>query len=343
MKATQRDFASVAGRFAQNLRVYLFCGPDEAGAQEAAAAVIAGLPAGSERIDLSGTDLRRDPVLLGDEARSISLFGGARYILVRSSGDEAAEALGVLLSGGPDPCPVLVLAAGASDKSRCAKLLIDRPDALVAVFWPPDLKAVAASVRSIAEQKGVRLDGPAAERIARAAGQDLRLARSEIDKIALYLDASPEAPRTADAAVIDLLGASTNEDGFMPIVNAVLAGENAKLASELARMRALALNPVAVLLAVERRASQLAGLAARLGPGGDIRQLIEAEKAARRIFWKEERDLAAQLMRWRGQRLAKLVDKLVSLHRSLLANSQFAEVLLAQGLAEICRASSARN
>ena len=96
-------------------------------------------------------------------------------------------------------------------------------------------------------------------------------------------------------------------------------------------------------LAFERRAAQLAQLAAKLGPRGDVRGLIEAEKAARRIFWKDERDLSVQLRRWRGKRLERLVERLAGLHRALLANSQSAELLLGQGLAEIARAAAARN
>mgnify|MGYP003739495967 FL=1 len=108
-------------------------------------------------------------------------------------------------------------------------------------------------------------------------------------------------------------------------------------------MRELGLNPVGVLLAIERRAAQLAGLAARLGRGSDVTALLKAEVAARRVFWKDERDFAVQLKRWRGRRLERLVDKLVGLHRALLTNSQNAELLLSQGLAEIAAAGQSRG
>ena len=99
------------------------------------------------------------------------------------------------------------------------------------------------------------------------------------------------------------------------------------------------------IIAGERRwrAAQLAGLAAKLGPRGDVTALIESEAAARRIFWKEKRDIGEQLRRWRGRRLERLVDKLVQLHRALLTNSQQAELLLAQGLADITRVAAARS
>lgn len=343
MKATQKDFAGMAARAAASARVFFFCGPDEAGAQDAADTIAGLLAIPGERVELSGADLRRDPVRLGDEARSTSLFGDARHIVVRAAGDEIAEAVAILIEGEAEACPVLIIAASATDKSKTAKLLADRKDALVAMFWPPELKAVAAQVRTMAGAAGLRIDSALAERIARAAGLDTRIARAEIEKLALYLDADAQGPRGADAAALDAIGARTEEDGFMALVNVVLGGEVGRLPAELRRMRELGLNPVAVLLAFERRVAQLATLSAKLGPRGDISSMLDAEKAARRILWKDQADLASQLRRWRGRKLERLVARITGLHRALFANNQSAELLLAQGMAEIARAASARK
>lgn len=340
MKATQRDFAGMAAQAAAQARVFFFCGPDEAGTHDAAARIVSLLKDPGERVELAGADLRKDPVRLGDEARSVSLFGDSRHILARVNGDEAHDAIENLLAGEGEPCPVLIVASSATDKSRTAKLLAGRPDALVAMFYPPDLRSVTATVRNMADAAGLRIGGDIAERIARGAGLDTRLAQSEVTKLALYLDASPESPRSGDAAALDAIGASTEEDGMSPLVNAVLGGETGRIAHELRRMRELGMNPVGLLLAIERRAAQLAALAAKLGPKDDVTALVKSEVAARRVFFKEERDVANQLRRWRGRKLERLVDRLMALHRTLLTHSQDAELLLAQGLAEITRAAA---
>ncbi|MCB5425572.1 DNA polymerase III subunit delta [Altererythrobacter sp. CC-YST694] len=347
MKATQRDFANVAQRAAGTCKVFFFCGQDEAGASAAVERVVSLLPDAGERLDMQGSDLRKDPVLLGDEARSTSLFGDTRHIVVRASGDEVHDAVDLLLKAidakEGEPCPVLVIATSATDKSRTAKLLEKRDDALVAMFYPPDLAQVTQVVRTMASTAGLRLSGDLAERIARASGLDVRLAQSEVTKLALYLDASAIEPKDAGADALDAVGAKTEEDGFMPLVNAVLSGETGKLGDELRRMRETSMNPVGLLLALERRAAQLASLAARLGPRGDVNALLEAEKRARRIFWRDERDLSVQLRRWRGRKLDRLVTRLMELHRALLANNQSAELLLAQSLAEIARAAAPKR
>jgi DNA polymerase-3 subunit delta len=165
----------------------------------------------------------------------------------------------------------------------------------------------------------------------------LRLAQSEIDKLALYCDASPQTPRTVTAEDLEAIGAATEEEGFAPLVNAVLSGNAARVSSELRRMRELSLGAVGVLLAFERRAAQLAQLAGRLGTRGNIAEFIEGERRSGRVFWRDAGDLKVQLATWRGARLERLVRRLAATHRALLGNSAAAETLLAQDLTEIAR------
>lgn len=335
MKATQKNFAANAAKAVREARIFYFCGPDESGSSDAAA-TIARLLGEAEKIEFSGAELRKDLARLADEARSVSLFGGKRVIHVRCTGDEIYDSIEALADSTVKGWPVLVVATGASDKSRVAKLLADRPDSLVAMFHPPDVRSVAQVVRTMADGLGVRLGDDLAERIARNAALDARTARSEVEKLALYLDASPQAPRSADAQALDAVGAVNADDGLMPLVNVALSGESGRLAGELTRMRELGLSPVGVLLMAERRAAQLAMLAGKLGRRSDISALLEQE----RVFFRDQADVANQLRRWRGRKLERLIAKLADLHRALLADSRNAELLLAQGLAEIARAAS---
>ena len=346
MKATQRDYNSAAPRAARDCSIFFFCGPDEAGAAAAATKMVELLEDAGERVEISGGDLRKDPAMLGDEARSSSLFGDKRHIYVRATGDEAHDAIKILIetgeAGAGAAAPVLVVATSSTDKSRTAKLLEKRKDALVAMFWPPDLASVTGGVRQMADAAGLKLGGDLAERIARAAGLDVRLAQSEVTKLALYCDASPQAPKPATAEDLDAIGAATDEDGYMPVVNAVLGGEVNHINRELARMREHGMNPVGLLLAIERRAAQLVQIAAKLGPRGSFDRLDRGQKAQLGIFFRDERDIRAQLTRWHRRKLERLTPRLVELHRQLLSNSQAAEMLLAQGLIEITRFAARR-
>ena len=339
MKVTQKNFAASAARAVKDCRVFYFCGPDESGASDAAAK-IAGMLGEAEKVDLGGAELKRDPVRLADEARSVSLFGDKRIIHVRATGDDAHDAVETLLESPVEGWPVIIVATSATDKSRIAKLLENRADALVGMFHPPDLKSVAGTVRIMADSLGLRMTDDLAERIARSTALDTRMARSEIEKLVLYLDASPQAPRTVSAADVDEICAINDDDGMMPLVNAVLSGDSRRIPAELSRMREQGINPVGLVLAMERRAGQLVQLAGRLGERSDVNAFMQQESDARRVFFRDRNDLTQQLKRWRGARLVRLCERLILLHRTLIADNRNGELALAQGLAEIARAAA---
>lgn len=344
MKAGQQNFLTVARRSHGSVAIWFFCGSDEAGSFAAAAKAIAMLPDAGERVDLAGADFKGDPVRLVDEARSTSLFGGSRHILARVAGDEAHDAVKAFLEMADigqtsGACPVFIIASSATDKSRTAKLLIDRPDGLVAMFYPPDLGMVITEVRAMCDAAGLRGGGDIAERIARGANLDVRLAQSEVDKLALYLDASTSSTKTATLADLEAIGANTEDDGLPPLVHAVLSGAVKRLPHELVRLREVGLNPVGVALALERRVAQIGALWARHEPGGDISALLERQ----RVFFKDRRDLTTQMQAWPPAKLERLVPRLADLHRALMANSQSAELILAQSLTQIARVAAARR
>ncbi len=347
MKATQKNFAQLAAGAARDAKVFFFCGPDEAGAHAAAARVIAMLADPGEKVEIDGGDLKRDPVRLADETRSTSLFGDRRHIIVRANGEEAHDAVKILTDASASDIaqgwPVLVIASGATDKSRTAKLLEKRDDALVAMFYPPDLPSVTTEVRRLADAAGIRMGADLAQRIAGSVGLDTRMAASEVQKLALYLDADTQAPRTATAADLAAIAATTEDDGMMPLVDAVLSGDGAKLTGELARFRQQGLSPVGTLLAMERRVAQLAKLAPRIKGKGDIASFVKAEVQAGRVFFKEQGAITLQLQCWRGPRLARLGERLIELHRALIFDSQSAPLIFAAGCTSIARAAQGRH
>jgi DNA polymerase-3 subunit delta len=130
-------------------------------------------------VEFTGAELRRDPVRLGDEARSTSLFGDRRHIWVRCSGDEAHDALEMLVGGdvalaGDRP------GAGATDKSRwpsCWRSATMR-------WWRCSIRPIcarSASVRGMAMPRGCH-DQRSGRAHRAGGGLDTRLAASEVAK-----------------------------------------------------------------------------------------------------------------------------------------------------------------
>ena len=92
MKANARDIRTALERPSPDIRLYLLHGPDGSAAAELAGVLAKAMGAEAERVDLDGAQLRSDPARLADEAASLSLFGGARYIRVSPAGEECLDA-----------------------------------------------------------------------------------------------------------------------------------------------------------------------------------------------------------------------------------------------------------
>jgi DNA polymerase-3 subunit delta len=161
--------------------------------------------AAAERIDMDGPALRNDPARLADEAAAISMFGDKRWIRINGAGEECVPAVEALLEAPQAGNPVIALAGAIRNTSRLAKLCLDNPAAMAFASYAPDEREAGKIAMAIARDLGLRLPPDLARRIADLTGNDRALMAGEVEKMALYLDASPEAPKEATAEALDAL------------------------------------------------------------------------------------------------------------------------------------------
>ena len=90
---TPRALDAADARF----RFFLLYGPDEAGSVALARRLERAMGADAERIDIESSDLKSDPSRLLDEAASISMFGGKRWIRIQPATDDVVTAVQGLL------------------------------------------------------------------------------------------------------------------------------------------------------------------------------------------------------------------------------------------------------
>ena len=301
----------------------------------------------------TSAELSRDeaakPGALAGEAAALAMTGGRRVVRLREATDAHAGPLKDALATSAEA--LLVLEGGElTARSKLRVLAEAAPEVAVIACYRERGDELAATLGRMLKEQGVQADPAALSWLATRLGEDRMQTRREVEKLALYVGADPQAPRPATPEDHAAIGAATEEDGFAPLVNAVLGGETAKIGNEIRRMRELGLNPVGVALALERRAAQLAQIAAYLGPKKQFDDIDKGAEMRLGIFFREKRDIAVQYRRWtqpaargaRETRLDRLIPRLVALHRNLIANSQAAELLLAQELAEIGRFAAKR-
>jgi DNA polymerase III subunit delta len=321
-----------------DIRLFLVFGQDESAAADIAARAAKSLGDDVERIDLSSDQIRKDPALLADEAASLSLFGGKRYIRLTMQRDEALPAFENLLSADQAGNPVIAVAGDLKKTSKLRKLAEGSKLAMTHICYMPDEGDAAAAISAMAQQQGLRLDRALALRIARYTGQDRRLAAMEIEKLALYHDASPDNPATVEVTAFEALSAETGEENVQALVNQVMSGKLKPLGAELANNRQMGVDAIRIIRAMQRRVTMLAALRSKVDAGTSPGALVRATPS---IFFKEKDEVAGQLGRWPSSRLAGLNGHLLDIEQQLMSvKAELGLVILEEELTKIARAAA---
>lgn len=317
-------------------RLAVLCGPNATRCQALANELAAPLAESAERVDLTIADLTESPARLNDEATSASLFGDKRFIMVRLNSGEAVRATAAienLLESDTKGDPVFIVAAGMADKTALAKKITAAPDALIATCYETSQGDAIAAISGMAHQEGVKLSRDTAAAIAALTSNDLVLAKLEIEKIALYLDATPDNPQEAQAELLTLLGAENDEEDLGLLINAAIGGDTKKLTHELAAVSTTGFSEVGLIRLMLRHLTKLAELRTKVDEGANIGKLVNHPS----VFWKDRDNYARQLNIWSSGHIARLIERILSLEIALKSSGQPEHVLVEQELLTIAR------
>jgi DNA polymerase-3 subunit delta len=315
-----------------DVRFFLLHGPDEAGSRALARLAA---EAGAERVELTGAELRADPARLADEAASISLFGGARYVWVEPAGDECLAAAEALLQAPAAGNPVVLVAGALRPASKLLKLALGEPAALAFASYAPEGREAEQLAVDLARAEGLVARGDVARRLADASNGNRAILALELAKLADYLDASPDRPQPLDHDSLDAVGAAAEEGDLSRLVDSVGNGNPRLLAAELMRLAGEGIEGIPLIRAVLRRMSLLARLRAQVERGGSVDAVMASQ--GKSLFWKEKPAVSQQLRRWPSDLLAKSVSRLVEAERQAKSSGSLGARAVDEELFAICR------
>jgi DNA polymerase-3 subunit delta len=316
-------------------RFFLLYGPDDSGSRALAKLVAAAAGDGAERVELTGAELKADPARLGDEAASISLFGGARTILVDPAGDESLAAVEALLQLPVAGNPVVLVAGALKASSKLLKLALASDQALAFASYAPEGREAEQLALDMARQHGLDARPDVARRLADASGGNRAILAQELAKLALYLDAAPERPQPLEHEAVDAVGAAAGEGDLSRLVEGVGAGNAQLLQDELVRLASEGISGIPLIRAMLRRMVLLARLRAEVERGNSVDAVMASQ--GKSLFWKEKASISAQLGRWRSPFLAKSIERLVEAERQAKASGGLGAAAVDEELFAICR------
>ena len=335
MKANRAQIESALRAAGRQYRFLLLHGPDEAGSRGLAKLLAEAMGKDSERVELSGAELKSDPARLSDEAASIGLFGSSRHILVVANGDEVMPAIEALLEMTAAGNPIVILAGSLKPASKLLKRALAEQSVLAFASYVPEGRDADRLVLDLGRQRGLTMRPDVARRIADAAGGNRSVVERELDKFALFLDASAERPQTLEQDAIDALGAASEGGDLSRLVDSVSGGDSVLLQTELLRLSSQGIEGITLIRAVLRRILLLARLRAEIERGNGPDSVMASH--GKSLFWKEKEAIGQQVRRWRADLLAKAGARLIEAERQVKASGGIGSIAADEELLAICR------
>lgn len=335
MKAGRAEIARAVDKPDPALRLLLLHGPDEAGSRALGARYEKALGADHEHIDIAPAELKSDPARLADEAAATSMFGAASLIRVTNIGDESVDAVSALLESAAAGNPVLAYAGALRKDSKLLKLVEGSPLALHFASYPLEGRDAETEAQALLKAEGLRASRDAIRALTDAAAGDRAILAGEIAKLALYLDASPEHPKSVEPPVVAALVSGHSESDLGALVNAVLGGQPGEAERQIANAALDGIAGIPLIRGGLRRLHLLAELRAEVETGQSVESAIAAK--GKSVFWKDRSALSGQLARWRGPALARAISALNDAERRIKQSGSAGDILAAETLIALSR------
>jgi DNA polymerase-3 subunit delta len=315
------------------VRFYLFCGPDEAQSRALAARLRQSL--GAQKFAIAAAALKASPALLGDEAAALSLFGERRLIWIEPAGNDILEAVEGLLAAEAIESPAVAIAGNLPKSSALLKLAEGSPLSVAFTAYIPEGDEAVRVVTDLGRRVGLKIAPPVAARLTENCGNDQAVVAQELEKLALYLDASPHAPKELGHEAIDAVGAASSEGEFLHLADLALLGDVDTIAEAIARLPAGGSEAIPAVRSLQRRVLFLAPARARIERGERIDGVMASLGKA--LFWKDKDRVASMLGRWTAAELATIAERAGALERTVLFSDAPARDALGEELLAIAR------
>jgi DNA polymerase-3 subunit delta len=338
MKASKASIGRVVDQPAPQVRFYLFHGPDEAQSRALGERLLQALSA--TRFVVNAGAIKSDPAALADEAGAMSLFGGKRLIWIEPAGDEIAAGVEALLEAAAAESPVVAIAGSLRKTSALLKLAEGSDQAVAFAAYAPEGAEAERMVIEVGRRFGLKIAPPLAALVAESCGNDQAIVSQELQKLALYVDASPQSPKELDREAVAAVGAELTEGNLPGLADLALAGELAELADELARLPHAA-EGIPIVRALQRRLLMLAPARARI-ERGDRSDAVMAS-FGKSLFWKDKGLIEKLLRLWDAKGLATVAERAGRLERELMFSPAPDQEALGEELLSIARAARGRR
>ncbi len=290
-------------------RAILVYGPDGGLVKERAAtmgkAVVADLSDPFNVADLSADSLMDDPARLADEAKAMSMMGGARLIRVSGASDKLTVLFKEYLTD-PSSENLVIIEAGELGPKSSLRLLFEKSESAAAVpCYVDDERGVANLIRETLSASGYAIQSDASAWFAQNIAGDRGRVRGEIDKLITYMGSHSKT------VTLDDVRAASGEAGDQSIDDLLYAIGSGKVDAALRTYNKLVEEGVVVvtiLRSLQNHFRRLHYTKSLMNAGEDVGSAMKKLQPA--VFFKQEDAFKAQLRKYSDTKLLGFMNRL---------------------------------
>lgn len=296
----------------KGLRLALFYGPDQGLSRERADSVartVCADPADPFRIaDIPASEIKSDPARLGDEAAAISMLGGRRVVRIRDADHAAAKVIEAFLEDPPGDA-LVVVEAGDIGKGALTRAVEAAGDAAAVIAcYPDEGEDLRSLIVGALKAEGLSVAADALADLAARLGDDRRMTRGELSKLALFKGADGERKGQVTREDVEAALGIEAEADLSEIADACGGGDLEVLDDCYARAIAGGETAPGILRTVMMHMQKLHLAAALVDEGMEADKA--ADKAFPRLLWKRKSSIQRQIRAWTPDTAMRAIEQL---------------------------------
>lgn len=338
MKVKPRDIPPILKAIDPTVRAVLVFGRDEGLARERADQISKQVaPDLSDPFQVakpSSDDIKNTPSILLDEVAAISMMGGRRLVRVDGTGNEATEAVKLMLESDQGDGLLVMTAGDLKPTSSLRKLVEGAKKALAIPCYEDGARDLMGLVQSVMADAGLTATQDAVTYLVDNLGSDRMVSRGELDKLVLYKgkDGGQVTLADAEACVGDTAALGLNQ-----IAEAVTAGNLGLLEKLLERARVSGENAIAIIRTLQNRMMRLHLARGYVDTGMSAGEAIG--KLRPPVFFGERDKFQREVSMWSARKVEQALEILIEAELECKTTGNPADVICARALLRLTKAA----
>lgn len=335
MKLTARQIDSFLKKPDQVVRAILVYGPDSGLVKDRARllglGVVSDLNDPFNAAHMTGDILDADPAKFLDEVNAQSLMGGRRLVRVTAPSAKFAVQLKDWLKSNPDDGALVVIeAAELGPKIALRKICEEAPNAATIACYIPDEREMVQFIREMVKDQGKNIEPDAANWLGQALKGDRGRARMEIEKLCIYAGDTMQLTLTDAQASCGEVG----DQGIDDLVYAVFGRDPLGVQKSYKRLLEEGTELIIIERSLQNHIRRLHQVKMMMDEDGlPIEMAMKSLQPP--IFFKQEEKFRAQVNRYSGVFLRKLLQRFNEIEAETKRTGTPSETLVSDALIKL--------